>query len=517
MRSFVEPRTDEDFNKELRERLTQVLGDVPQAEIARRTGTIRNNVNRYFSGRKMPADFCAALIKAFDINPTWLFTGEGSPRVADKAIDMSDKVDNLLGLVNSMQAVMKMRMGELAGKSHLKELRRLSDALDALHALRDKLNKEFIPVFRALLGQYETAVNAMDYSNAEGVHRVLEQVARICDDDDLHLQYNALAGIYYGNIREIDKALDASRKVFWLTILKGEEKLIDLVSVASNYAIELTSIGRVQEARGVLSTVIGTLEGVEDPDKRSLLWHTRFTYELTTCHLGNIDNALTVLMRAYRHMSKAHKGNSRVALMSILTAAGVVSLEERIDGGAKGPNPSLRGYDAGDMIMHACFRHDVKLLGAARKKLGKTLAEVPETRVKYWDLYSEKLLDGLEGKKEAIDDFLTEDVVRQRSADKNSMHRLSVPVGACQIAIACEAYAQANTQLKNVEAIRKECPKRVTLPMMLIGRHMKNVLLLHDAGKLAREHGDLPDQANAFLEKHANQGYAVFESDAPSA
>ncbi|MCK6439738.1 MAG: helix-turn-helix transcriptional regulator, partial [Planctomycetes bacterium] len=89
-------------NDALRDRLNAVLKDVSQAEIARRTGTSRANVNRYLRDRKIPAEFSAAVVAGFDVNPVWLLTGKGSPRSTETGAGTDELASRILDMVGAM-------------------------------------------------------------------------------------------------------------------------------------------------------------------------------------------------------------------------------------------------------------------------------------------------------------------------------------------------------------------------------------------------------------------------------
>ena len=59
-------------------RLKVVRGHLSQNQFAHMTGSCRNSVDRYEKGVASPTmEFMASVCTRFDINPTWLLTGEG--------------------------------------------------------------------------------------------------------------------------------------------------------------------------------------------------------------------------------------------------------------------------------------------------------------------------------------------------------------------------------------------------------------------------------------------------------
>ena len=250
-----------DANSIVLERMGKILANVSQAEIARKTKTSRNNVSRYFSGRRMPIDFCQGVIEAFDINPTWLFTGQGKPRISDHTEEVGKTASDLLELVNAMNAVMKMRVGSLVGKDHLKVLRQLNDAIENYEIIRSRINEYFKPIFSDLVEKFGKSLQEKKIERAEGYRVAARQVARLCDDEDGLIHLHSLESTLETYNGDPNKALFHARRVFWAMITSPEEKSKHVFyGTANNFSLSLMKMGRMQEAQGVLSAVLGIAE-----------------------------------------------------------------------------------------------------------------------------------------------------------------------------------------------------------------------------------------------------------------
>jgi SOS-response transcriptional repressor LexA len=59
-------------------RLQFAAPDLSQAEIARRAGVPKSNLNKYIGGVQPPITALVALARALDVDPVWLGTGEGA-------------------------------------------------------------------------------------------------------------------------------------------------------------------------------------------------------------------------------------------------------------------------------------------------------------------------------------------------------------------------------------------------------------------------------------------------------
>lgn len=172
----------------IRQRLQQVCDRHSQAEVARVCATSRANISRYLSGNRIPAAVCASVVKGLGVNPAWLLSGEGAPYLADIHAGHGQMAADLLEVVEAMNAVAKMRLGALAGKQHLKALRELDDALRRYEQLRDKLNVHSRPILANLLDDWDKSFQVQRADRSRQIRRAADQVARLCDDDELELR-----------------------------------------------------------------------------------------------------------------------------------------------------------------------------------------------------------------------------------------------------------------------------------------------------------------------------------------
>lgn len=206
----------------IRERLKQIAGGVPQAEIARRTGTSRANVSRYLRTNRIPVSFAARCVEALGVNPDWLLTGKGSPMLADTARHGGQLTGELLDIVQALNTVGQLRIGALGGHSHLRMLRELGDAMSRYGVLRDRLNQLSIPVLRRILQDAEEAFSRAKYDFARDLCRTAEQLSQFSDDSVLAYQRVLLQSkleLISGNVAG---AMDLSRRAMYESIRSGE-------------------------------------------------------------------------------------------------------------------------------------------------------------------------------------------------------------------------------------------------------------------------------------------------------
>ena len=198
----------------VRGRLNILTENHAQAEIARRTGFPPANVHRFLKGGKIPADFCGAVVREFGINPAWLLTGEGAPRLSDVTEGTMRMAGNVLELVEAMSAVARMRLGSLTGKHHLRVLRELNDALEDHERLRERLNEHSHPVFQKLVEDIRATMEKRDLERATDLIKAAEQVQRLCADDKLSLELDAHHAHLAFLMRDFETSADYRRRVF---------------------------------------------------------------------------------------------------------------------------------------------------------------------------------------------------------------------------------------------------------------------------------------------------------------
>lgn len=207
----------------LRARLNQLAQGRTKAEIARKTGTSITNVARYLAGTRMPTEFSVAVIRGLGVNPAWWLAGEGTPYVADITAGTGNMAGNVLELVEAMNAVTRMKLGALAGKRHVSVLRELNDALGTYDRLRAKLNVQSREIFAQLLADLSRSLDRFKVNPAAELLKAAQQVARLCDDPDLHRQLLVQQARYHYTQLDFEKALACQRRL--VTHLLAEDGL----------------------------------------------------------------------------------------------------------------------------------------------------------------------------------------------------------------------------------------------------------------------------------------------------
>lgn len=281
---------------ELAQRLRVILNDRSQAEIARRTGNTGASVNRWLAGTRMPADFCAALVREFGVNPHWLLTGHGATYSADIAVTGEQLAGNLLELVEAMENVARLRLGAVSGKASGRVLRELSDATRQYEELRERLDKHSRPVLERVLADLEQKMARRDTGQAEGVIKTAEEVARFCEDRALKVALDSFkAEFAYLTGRREDALAMQEDVVMRMLLSHGVRDEITYLQVF-NLASALCDRRRMHDARRITGAALALAEDAQ-PRWRAL--------PLLRCMLGQISVELGELDRG---IGMLHRG-----------------------------------------------------------------------------------------------------------------------------------------------------------------------------------------------------------------
>jgi hypothetical protein len=285
----------------IRERLNRLVAERSQSEIARRTNTGVAAVNRYVHGARIPAAFCAALVRGLGVNPAWLLMGEGAPYLADVHGDTVKLGENMLELVEAMSAASQMLLGSLTGQHHLKLLRELNEALLAHERLREKMNQQSRPVFEKVLDQLDGALNNLDLERSVELIKAAQQVSRLCDDDILTDRLLEMQARYEFMRKNSERVLEIDRKRFLRLVSRSGVFDEDAVKTGRQIAIALSQMDRIPESLRVCRAVraLASSEVRKQP-----IWHAiENTYGLLLFEMGKLDRGLGVMRRCVPHLT----------------------------------------------------------------------------------------------------------------------------------------------------------------------------------------------------------------------
>ncbi|MBX3460681.1 MAG: hypothetical protein KF696_12080 [Planctomycetes bacterium] len=322
----------QDAPGEVAARITRVIEQHTLSAVAARTGTPLANVHRYSRGAKVPADFCARLVREFKVNPAWLLNGEGAISTADVADGTRRMAGDLLELVEAMNAVTQMRLGALTGKHHLKVLRELDDALRRYDNLRQRLDAHAMPIFRKLATDAQTALNRLDVERAGQLLRAIEQVVRLCRDTSAEDIQLGLRSHYAVLTRDRELALRLQQQMFRAPMAQGRIDTEAMCEQATRLVITLSDAGREGDALR-LGEAAMLLAHPDIRGSAAFAMLNMMTANLMV-HTGRLHDGLAGLQRSIPRVPDASRRRAgRHMLTMALVYGGLMLPSQAIDSG----------------------------------------------------------------------------------------------------------------------------------------------------------------------------------------
>ncbi|MCC6466040.1 MAG: helix-turn-helix transcriptional regulator [Planctomycetes bacterium] len=318
---MTEPGTDHD--EAIRARLHRLLQDRSQSEIARKTGTPVAGVNRYVHGARIPAAFCAALSRELGVNPVWLLVGEGAPFLTDMPAATAKLGENLLELVEALNAIERMKLGSLTG-SHARVLRTLNDALQAHERLRTRLNEQSRPLFARVLKDLESALNRLDLERAQDLRAAAGQVSRLCDDEGLAREYLRLQAFHEFQRKDPRRMLVLQRRLFLASL--PEQALFDARACdeARRLVLALSQMNRLPEALRICRAA-RVLAG-----RPGRAWESfarlQLSYSLILFETGWLRRGLKLLQQCLPGLSGMHAKVGQAQQLRMMLWGGMLAL-----------------------------------------------------------------------------------------------------------------------------------------------------------------------------------------------
>lgn len=469
---------------EFQSRLSFLCERWPQAEIARKTGTQRNNVSRYMRGGKIPMDFGAELVRKLGVNPAWLLVGEGTAFLSDVNAGTSRMAGDLLELVAAMNSVANMQLGSLAGKHHLKVLRELNDALSRFQDLRTRINERTGPIFEKLLKDYWAALDNWQLEKADDLKRAAEQVARLCDNEALQTQFERTLSYHAFLRRDADEAIRQQSKLFRRALAR--EGLIDGngLNEAFNLANALQSVGRLEEARALCDAVRTMAPPALRRSNVGKFLLAMSGYALM--ELGELHEALRRIVEAEPQPDPRMADAQRSMLIMALMYTGRLSFTQALAMGECG-QPHRLG-----MVTQALWREDGDALsevlkvwppGDARDWFWQFVAHVRECdrgQVKAAQAFVKAgMPGGQRGYNEGFDQLVYMTLLARKAKDKS-----------------------AGKWLAKAQQHLEAAPKGTVMSVLARTIHFRSAQLIST--------GEMKAQATAFFRTHYEKGFGAF-------
>lgn len=281
-------------SNELRQRLKRLAERFTQAELARRSGVSKANVHRYLRAGRVPADFLEALVREFNVRPDWLLEGRGAMLRSEVTEHAAQESARLLELVVNLNAISHERIGALSEQS-ARQVRALSDALARHDQLRSRLNQRVTPAFAQLVARQQQHLNAGEYEQAEDLAPSLEQLARLCDDQNLRVRHDMLEAVRLWWKGDLERQDGLHRRVLGRLIAAGNTRQRQFLRITYNYCAGLYAAGRLTQAANIADAVCTlTCPAVPEWDEDLLVQLPRAVLQAAQ---GDIAAALATVTR----------------------------------------------------------------------------------------------------------------------------------------------------------------------------------------------------------------------------
>lgn len=465
----------------IRQRLHRLLEQHSQSDIARKTGHLVAGVNRYVHGARVPASFCSALVRGLGVNPSWLLVGEGAPYLSDVPAETARLGENLLELVEAMNAIARMRLGSLAGKHHIRVLRELNDALLAHEKLREKLNEQSRPLFRRILNDLQTALDKLDLERAGELRQAAIQLSRLCDDEALARDFTRLQAFHEFQLKNSERFLHFQRRLFLASLPDGasfDERACD---EARRIVVALVQMDRMHEALRICRAV-RNLAG-----RRGRRWDAFARLENTRgvilTEMGWLHRGLECVQRTLPRLSGMYRRIAEAAQLRMLMWGGMLSVQDAARVGER------TDAKADHMLQFSCWLGDKAALRAALDYANAPDVE-PVWRSSLFRRVATALLEQLESPNpRRAAEGLTLDQPGGRKTGGDA------PLAAAchtELLFASGDRNAALEQLVHCEQARTGLPRDVTPHVLALSLHFRNALRLvepdaaGDLGKLRR-------------------------------
>ena len=500
-REIHEPVADDDL--QIRERLNSLLAEHSQSDIARKTGALVASVNRYVHGARIPAAFCASLVRSLGVNPSWLLVGEGSPSLGDVPANTAKLGENLLALVEAMSAVSRMRLGSLTGKHHLKVLRELNDALAAHERLRERLNEQSRPLFAQILKDLQNALDKRDLARAGEFRKAAEQIARLCDDEDLARDFYRVQAYHEFQLKNSSRFLQLQRQLFLRSLPDGslfDERACD---EARRLVVALVQMNRLREALRICRAV-KNLAG-----KNGRQWDSfarlQNTHGVILAELGNLRRGMALVQSSLPRLTGMYRRISEASLAKFMLWAGLLTVEDALQMGEH-TDAKVEHF-----LQHACWLQDTKAIERTLAYAHAPDVE-PVWRDSFFPQYGSAMLAQVRNPNpESGAEFRKRLESGASTAPHDEAENLRLAACVAQIHRIGGNRDLAVAETWRAEGHRKALGTEIHAEPMALATHFRNALFLFSKPEQMRERG-LVRRARRFFTRRAREGFAIFES-----
>ncbi|NUQ35701.1 MAG: hypothetical protein HUU29_12265, partial [Planctomycetaceae bacterium] len=437
------------------------------------------------------------------INPAWLLTGEGSSSLTDVSDQTGKTAGRLLDLVQAMSAISKMKLGSLAGKQHAKTLRELNDALDAYERVRAELQKQTRPIYRELVDNLQAAMNAREYRRVPELKSALEQVARLCPDEELELiALHRLASYEYWSLN-FSRALEIQRDVFYRALRKGRRLDGYDLENAHNFSRYLKQSCYASEAIGICRAALA----LAAPKSR---WSNGWKEVMVAlgwfeAEAGELSRGLARMQKVFPALSREAQNMFYGVLLRPQMFAGVVDVQTLLGTPRKITNAAIP-----TCWTFAACEEDI----AALRRL---LAIYPnkdmerQRRMPYF-MAGTAILKAADHSRSLDVAAFGEELVAEstRSGIPESAAKAMALIVMAQIARVSGNAESGRKLTHQADAALNSLPDDVTLPLLAQAKHHRNVLDCYDSNSHKAGVQAMRRRSERFFRRHIKRGYGFF-------
>lgn len=291
----------------IRSRLQLVVEDYNQAVLARKTQVPQSSISRYLVGRRIPADFCAAVVLQLGVDPGWLLTGEGSRYTVDVDAEVSERATQLVRLLEALNASSRMSLASLTASSERRELRTLNDRLQTQEELQARLEREARPTCDRLMAALEEAKKQNDTHDMKQCLSALQAVGRLVRDDELQARIDDRLACFEMEWGSPEEALQLRMRSFRRSLVTTRESLDQQFGRDNMLLWSLFDFWQLQEARRIAKALILDRDDCWNMPHYQALRHRLGALEF---ELGDLRGGLDLMVSAgmalpaYRNSSK---------------------------------------------------------------------------------------------------------------------------------------------------------------------------------------------------------------------
>ncbi len=494
-----EALTPEHYQHSVRTRLAELRERWGLSEIARRTHTPLTNVHRYMNEGKIPTEFCAALVDAFEVNPAWLLAGAGGALLSDVEPGTARLGGGLLELVNAMNSVSRLRLGALAGKEQEKSLRQLHEAMDTYERLREEMNARTRPVLAELLQRFAQHNREMQLDRAQGVRKAALSAARFCDDDHLLMQLDQLQANLEHLCGRVEAGLGFHSRVFARKLREGGLRDTVALDEAGNFVLALRDSARFEEGLRVCEAAIRLVT----PEMRG----HRLYAELEVIAAGfevemdRLYEGITRIQRWMNVIAPEHRSFPRI----LLARAEVLSGQRTIRELRATEDPS-RGLTRLMMRTAGLMEDMEEVKFHARHSVGDTMLKVPPTE---FETRRCQLLASMAGKrpKDPLKDY--DEIIAAAPPPVNApaVREVLIALHRAQLARLGGLKAKARELTLETQQKIEQVPADRSLTADLRGAHARNIRECLDD-----KHRGLKESTNQWLFAQIAKGYGLLRA-----